>query len=324
MRSSLIMLAAAVAVGGSTASAVAETWNMASGYPDGNFHTQNIRQFIEDAQAASGGELEITLHNNQALFKLPETKRAVQTGQIPLGEILLVQFGNEDPLFEASAIPFLAETYEKAGKLWEITKPLIEERFASQGARVLYGVPWPVQGFYSDLPINSTADVAGLKFRAYSAMTARMAEEMGMLPATIAFSEIPQAFATGLVSVMYTSPQTGIDSQAWDFTQHFTNVGGNFSMNLVIANEDAFQALASEAQQALLDAAAKAEARGWQMSQDVTTEQIQILKDKGMVVAAPTPEFLAELEAVGETLTAEWVEKAGEVGQEVVDKLAGQ
>lgn len=321
MRGTPTSLAAAVVMACFIGGAAAETWNMASGYPDGNFHTQNIRQFIEDAQAAADGQLEIVLHNNQSLFKLPETKRAVQTGQIPIGEILLVQFGNEDPLFEVSAIPFLAETYEKAEKLWAITKPMLEERFASQGMRLLYGVPWPVQGFYSSMPIDSKADVAGLKFRAYSAMTARMAEELGMIPATIAFSEIPQAFATGLVSVMYTSPQTGIDSQAWDFTTHFTNVGGNFSMNLVIANEDAFSQLPSEAQEAVLEAAAQAEARGWQMSKEVTAEQIETLKSKGMAVSEPTPEFLAELEAVGKTLTAEWVEKAGDVGQEVVDKL---
>lgn len=321
MRGTPTSVAAAVAMACFIGGAAAETWNMASGYPDGNFHTQNIRQFIEDAQAAADGQLEIVLHNNQSLFKLPETKRAVQTGQIPIGEILLVQFGNEDPLFEVSAIPFLAETYQKAEKLWAITKPMLEERFASQGMRLLYGVPWPVQGFYSSMPINSKADVAGLKFRAYSAMTARMAEELGMIPATIAFSEIPQAFATGLVSVMYTSPQTGIDSQAWDFTTHFTNVGGNFSMNLVIANEDAFTQLPAEAQEAVLEAAAQAEARGWEMSKEVTAEQIETLKSNGMAVSEPTPEFLAELEAVGKTLTAEWVEKAGDVGQEVVDKL---
>ena len=149
----------------------------------------------------------------------------------------------------------------------------------------------------------------------------KMTFPLGMIPATIAFSEIPQAFATGLVSVMYTSPQTGIDSQAWDFTTHFTNVGGNFSMNLVIANEDAFAQLPAEAQEAVLEAAAQAEARGWQMSKEVTAEQIETLKSNGMAVSEPTPEFLAELEAVGKTLTAEWVEKAGDVGQEVVDKL---
>jgi TRAP-type transport system periplasmic protein len=188
---------------------------MASGYADSNFHTENLRFFIDQVDQAAGGELAIELHSNQSLYKLPEIKRAVQTGQVQIGELLLVQFGNEDPFFEVSAIPMLADTYEEAAELWELTEPVIGERLAEQGVKLLFGVPWPVQGFYASNPITSAADVAGQKFRAYSAVTARMAEELGMIPATIASSEIPQAFATGLVSVMYTSPQTGIDTQAW-------------------------------------------------------------------------------------------------------------
>lgn len=308
----------AIAVPGGAA---AVEWNMATGYSDSNFHTRNIVQFVEDVSAATDGELAITLHSNQSLFKLPEIKRAAQTGQVQMGELLLVQFGNEDPLFEVSAIPMLADTYEEAAKLWEITAPLIGERLAEQGVELLYGVPWPVQGFYSNEPFNSSADVEGLKFRAYSAMTARMGEELGMIPATIASSEIPQAFATGLVSVMYTSPQTGIDTQAWDFTQHFTNVGGNFSMNVVIVNQDVFDALDDDLRSALLEAAAAAEERGWQMSEEVTAEQIATLEENGMTVSEPTPELLAELQAVGETLTGEWVEEAGPVGEDVVQEL---
>jgi len=322
MRMLWVALSLVVPFGGMTAAA--EEWTMASGYPDGNFHTKNIQMFVEDVAENSGGQFEITLHSNQSLFKLPETKRAVQTGQVQLGELLLVQFGNENPFFEVSAIPMLADSYPAAEKLWALTKPLIAEALAEQGVKLLYGVPWPVQGFYSEAPIESAADVAGQKFRAYSAVTARMAEELGMIPATIASSEIPQAFATGLVSVMYTSPQTGIDTQAWDFTQHFTNIGGNFSMNVVVAGEDAFESLDEELQQALLEAADAAEARGWQMSQEVTAEQIATLEEHGMTVSEPSPEFLAELKAVGATLTEEWVAKAGPAGEEVIAELGQQ
>jgi TRAP-type C4-dicarboxylate transport system substrate-binding protein len=310
-----------LALGAATSAAQEVEWTMASGYADSNFHTENLRFFIEQVDQATDGQLAIELHSNQSLFKLPEIKRATQTGQVQIGELLLVQFGNEDPFYEVSAIPMLADTYEEAGQLWELTEPVIGDRLAEQGVKLLYGVPWPVQGFYSKIPINSSADVQGQKFRAYSAVTARMAEELGMIPATIASSEIPQAFATGLVSVMYTSPQTGIDSQAWDFTQHFMNVGGNFSMNVVIVNQDAFDGLDPDFQNALLEAADQAEQRGWKMSKEVTAEQIGILEEHGLTVSEPSPEFLAELQKVGNTLTEEWVEKAGPEGEEVVQKL---
>lgn len=317
----LTLVAAITGIAGFAGPAAAEKWNMASGYPDTNYHTENIKQFVDDVLKTTGGKLEIALHTNQSLFKLPETKRAVQSGQVHLGELLIVQFGNEDPIFEASAIPFLSDTFPKARKLWAASKPAATERLAKQGIRLLYSTPWPSQGFYTKMPVASVADFKGLKMRTYSAMTSRMAELMGAVPASVAFSEVPQAFATGLVSSMYTSPQTGIDTQAWDFSKHFVNVGGNHTFNVIIVNEAAFKRLPADVQSAVLDAAAKAEARGWKMAEELTGKQIQTLKDKGMTVNTPSPEFRAQLEKIGATLTEEWVRKAGDVGQGVMKKM---
>lgn len=301
--------------------AAAEKWDMATGYPESNFHTQNIAQFAQDVKQATRGELDILLHSNQALFKLAEIKRAVQSKQVPIGEILLVQFGNEDPFYEVSSIPFLADDYRKARKLWDVTRPVIAERLGKQGIRLLYGVPWPPQAFYSKTPINSVADVKGVKARAYNAVTARMAELMGAIPATIPAPEVPQAFSTGLVGMMYTSAQTGVDTQAWDFTRHVTMVGGNHSMNVVIVNDAAFKRLSADGQKAVTDAAAKAEARGWKLSEEATTKHVQILKDKGMTVTEPSAQFRGELQKVGATLTEEWLKKAGDAGQAAIRKF---
>ncbi|MBI1734998.1 MAG: TRAP transporter substrate-binding protein [Candidatus Rokubacteria bacterium] len=312
---------AALLLIGSPGPAAAEKWDLASGYPESNFHTQNINQFAQDVKQATGGKLELTVHSNQALFKLAEIKRAVQSRQVPIGEVLLVMFGNEDPFYEVSSIPFLADTYPSAKKLWDVTKPLIAERLGKQGIRLLYGVPWPPQAFYTKTPLRSVADLKGVKARAYNPVTARMAELMGAIPATVPQPEVPQAFSTGLVGMMYTSGQTGVDTQAWDFTRHVTMVGGNHSMNVVFANEGAFRALPADVRQAVLDAAARAEARGWKLSQEVTGKHVQILKDKGMTVTEPSPQFRGELQKVGATLTEEWLKKAGEAGQAAIRKF---
>ncbi|MGH7331425.1 MAG: TRAP transporter substrate-binding protein [Candidatus Rokuibacteriota bacterium] len=315
----LFVIIAALLIG-IVSPAAAEKWDMASGYPDSNFHTQNLNQFGQDVKQATRGELDIVLHSNQALFKLAEIKRAVQSRQVPIGEILLVQFGNEDPFYEVSSIPFLADDYRKAKKLWDVTRPIIAERLGKQGIRLLYGVPWPPQAFYTKTPVNSVADVKGVKARAYNAVTARMAELMGAIPATVPAPEVPQAFSTGLVGMMYTSAQTGVDTQAWDFTRYVTMVGGNHSMNVVIVNDAAFKRLAADTQKALLDAAAKAEARGWKLSEEATGKHVQILKDKGMTVTEPSPQFRGELQKVGATLTDEWLKKAGDAGQTAIRK----
>lgn len=317
MRKLLPALVVIAIAGFGPAALSAEKWDMASGFPDNNFHTKNIIEFITKIKAGTK-ELDIVLHSNQALFKLPDSKKAVQSGQVPLAELLLVQFGNEDPIYEISAIPFLADTVEKAKKLWSVSRGPLSERLAKDGIRLLYGVTWPVQGFYAKTPITSVATFKGLKMRTYSAMTGRMAEEMGAIPTNVVFSEIPQAFSTGLVSTMYTSPATGVDTQAWDYTKHFMNVGGNFTMNVVIANERSFRRLDAATQKVVMDAAAEAETRGWKMSQDVTAEHLKLMAEKGMTISTPDAKFRAELEPIGKTLTEEWVKKAGTAGEQII------
>ena len=305
--------AAALAVLGQAA--VAQTqWNLATAYQDDNFHTQNIAMFAEDVADATEGALTITMHTGASLLKMPEIKRGIQTGQVQAGEILLSAYGAEDPFFEVDGIPFLSRGQMTAWQVYELTLPFIRERLESQGLMPLFSVPWPGQGLYAQKPIMSTADYEGVKFRAYNALTARLAELMGAIPTTVQSAEVPQAFATGVVSAMITSAATGNYTKAWDFTTHYYDVNAMNNKNMVIVNRDAFDALESEVQDAVLAAAAKAETRGWIMSNSVQDGLTKNLAANGMTVEPPNPDLLAELEAIGATMVEEWLEKAGEPG----------
>ena len=305
--------AAALAVLGQVAVAQSQ-WNLATAYQDDNFHTQNIAMFAEDVAAATDGALTITLHTGASLLKMPEIKRGIQTGQVQAGEILLSAYGAEDPFFEVDGIPFLSRGQMTAWQVYELTLPFIRERLESQGLMPLFSVPWPGQGLYAQKPIMSTADYEGVKFRAYNALTARLAELMGAIPTTVQSAEVPQAFATGVVSAMITSAATGNYTKAWDFTTHYYDVNAMNNKNMVIVNRDAFGALDPEVQDAVLAAAAKAETRGWIMSNSVQDGLTKNLAANGMTVQPPNPDLLAELQEIGATMVEEWLEKAGEPG----------
>ena len=295
--------------------AVAETqWNLATAYQDDNFHTRNIAMFAEDVADATGGELTITLHTGASLLKMPEIKRGIQTGQVQAGEILLSAYGAEDPFFEVDGIPFLSRGQMTAWQVYELTLPFIRERLESQGLMPLFSVPWPGQGLYAQKPIMSTADYEGVKFRAYNALTARFAELMGAIPTTVQSAEVPQAFATGVVSAMITSAATGNYTKAWDFTSHYYDVNAMNNKNMVIVNRDAFDALDPEVRGAVIAAAAKAETRGWIMSNSVQDGLTRNLAANGMTVELPNQDLLAELQEIGATMVDEWLEKAGEPG----------
>lgn len=304
--------------------AAAETWDMPTPYGDSVFHTQNIIQFATDVAEATDGDLEITVHSAGSLFAHPEIKDSVRRGLAPIGETLMSRLANEDAIFAIDSIPFLASNYEDAAKLWEASRPMVEEKLAEQGLTLLYAVPWPGQSLFTADPVESTADLEGAAFRAYNNATERLAQLVGAVPTQIETGDIPTAFSTGRADAMITSPSTGVSSQAWDFTSTYTELQAWLPKNMVIVNTRAFDALSDETQATLMEVAAEAETRGWEMSEAETATQVATLKENGMTVSMPSDQLSEELAAIGETMTAEWLEDAGDEGQSVIDAYSAQ
>jgi TRAP-type C4-dicarboxylate transport system substrate-binding protein len=302
-----------------TGAASAQTkWNLPSGYPASNPHTENLVLFAEDVKKATGGKLEIAVHANASLFKVPEIKKAVQTGQAQMGELLMSLLENEDPIFGADVVPFLASSWSDADKLWKATRPLIEKKLAAQDLKVLYAVAWPPQGLYAKKDINTLEDMKGLRFRAYNPGTSRIAELVGAVPTTIQAAEVPQAAATGVMNSFISSGSTGYDSRIWESLTHFYDVQAWLPKNVIFVNTRAFSGLDKATQDAVLKAAADAEVRGWKMMREKTDWYLAQLKERGMKVGPPSPALASGFRKLGETLTADWLKKAGAEGEQVV------
>ena len=306
------------------AGAAAQTkWDLPAAYPANNFHTENLNQFAADVDKATGGKLKITVHANASLFKAPEIKRAVQGGQAQIGEILLVNFQNEWQLFGADGIPFLADSYDDAAKLWRVQKPFLEKKLGEQGMSVLYAVAWPPQGIYTNRTLNSVADMKGLKWRAYSPATSKIAELVGAQPVTVQAAEVSQALATGVIDSYMSSGSTGFDSKTYEHIKTWYDTQAWLPKNAIIVNKKAFDALDKPTQTALLKAAADAETRGWKLSQEKNGWYLDQLKSKGMTIAKPPEQLTADLRKVGNYMLAEWLRKAGEDGKKAVDAYRG-
>jgi len=301
-------------------SAHAQTkWDLPAAYPASNFHTVNLQQFADDVDKATSGKLKITVHPNASLFKAPEIKRAVQGGQAQIGEVLLVNFQNEWQIFGADGLPFLADSYESAEKLWKVQRPMMEKKLAEQGLMVLYAVPWPPQGIYSKKALASAADLKGIKWRAYSPATSRIAELVGAQPVTVQAAEVSQAFATGVAESMMSSGSTGADAKLYEHVKFWYDTQAWLPKNAVLVNRSAFDALDAPSKQALLKAGADAETRGWAASKKANGESLDKLKAGGMQILPPTPQLTSDMKKVGDTMLKEWVDKAGADGKQLVD-----
>src|SRR5262245_53765579 len=312
--------AAAVAVALATAPACAQVqWRLPSAYPADNFHSENLAAFAKDMGEVTGGKLAIKVYPNASLFPATAIKSAVRIGQAQMGEILISLHDNEDPIFGVDVVPFLAASYGEARKLWAASRPAIERKLAAQGLQVLFAVPWPPQGIYSNKEINTIADMKGLSWRVYNTGTQRIAEIVDAYPVTIQAADLRQALATGLINALMTSGATGYDVKVWESMRYFYDTQAWLPKNVTFVNKAAFDQLDKPTQETVLKVAAAAEARGWWRSQDKTKWYTEQLQAHGMQVLAPSRDLKRGLQQIGERLTGEWLTKSGADGRTVVD-----
>ncbi len=228
--------------------------------------------------------------------------------------------GIEDPFFEVDTIPFLADTRARAAVLDEVSAPFVRARLERQGLVLLYTVPWPSQAFFTRAELTRVEDLRGSRFRAQTTPLTRLAELLGANPVVVQQAEVPQAFATGIINAMLTSAQTGVDTAAWDFARVFTDVGGMFSRNAVVANARAFATVDEATRATVREAAARAAERGRGMSEAAERATVERLRAQGMAVRDLGSELMAQLRALGERLTADWAARAGPEGQQMLER----
>lgn len=321
MKTLMFAAAAAAMTLVATNALAAEKWDMPMAYADSNFHTQNGKAFAEAVSVATGGELEIIVHGGGSLFKGNEIKRALQTGQAPIGERLLSAHQNENALFGFDSVPFLATSFADSERLWKAAKPALEDLLTEQGLVLLYSVPWPPQGVYANKALNSAADMQGIKFRAYNAATARLAELSGAVPVQIEAAELSQALATGVAESFVSSGSTGYDRKVWEQLSHFYDVNAWLPRNYVMVNKDAWDALDEPTQNIVRGVAMLAGAAGTARSEQLAGWYLGQLAANGMVVQPAGDQLRADFEEIGATMTAEWLEAAGDGGAAVVAKF---
>ncbi len=302
--------------------AQAEKWDMALAYSATNYHSEIAAEFAAEVTESTDGALEIVTHPGGSLFGGAEIFGAVRRGLTPIGERLISALGNDDAFYEIDSLPFLATSFADSRKLYEALKPTLVEKLDEAGLHFLYSCPWPPQGLYTTKAADSLDAIKGMKFRAYNATTSAIAEQLGMLPTKIEAAELSQAFATGVAESMISSGSTGYDQKLWEHVDHYYDVKAWLPRNMVIVNQRAWDGLDDATRGIVEDAAATAETSCWTTAEELDGWYIEQFTENGMEVGTLDAEMQAAFEDVGETIKAEWLERAGDEGQAVLDAYA--
>jgi TRAP-type transport system periplasmic protein len=315
-----LAISALVAIGVTTPAFAATEWTMSTSLAANNFLTENIRQFVVDAERLSEGNLKINLVTDGVLYKRAIHKRVLQEGQVPLAEIDFNQYGNEDPVYVLVNIPGLVNSLEELRTLWEIEQVYFDGLFAEKGMRILYVGHWPGQGFYTKNPMNTLDDVKGQRLRVASVEVKRMSDLLGFVGTVLPSAEVPQAFATGLIDAMFTSAQTGVDTQAWDHLSYFSLAIVGSATSAVAVNEAAFQQLDPKSQEALIEAGRLAYERSFPMIEEANVSTMKVLEENGMTTGMLAPAIAEELHEVGRVMLDEWRQQASPEANQVLDE----
>lgn len=279
-------------------------YHMATPYSERVYITQNVKAFINDINQKT--DINVVFHPAESLYKHNEIYRAVRTNQIQFGEIFIGQLSNHSAIFQLDNLPFIATSFDQAKQLWQYQQTALRQALAKDGLQLLFVNPWPPQGLFTDKQINTGADLQGLKIRSYSAITAQLASHLNMIPIALSSGEIAQAFATGMVNAMITSPATGVSSRAWQFSQYYMPINAWIPKNMIVMNQNAYLALSAKDKTMLKTLIQKHQALAWQKAQTETTKVTNILEQKGMIIAPINKVLHGTFSKVGDAMSSNW------------------
>lgn len=285
--------------------------NVATAYAKEYFQTKNLQQFADDVSIATAGQVKFTIHPDGSLIKPAEIFSGVIAGKADAGEVFLSSLAKESPIFGVDSLPFIVSGYDDAQRMWDGSRPAVEKALKARGLQLLYAVPWPPQNLYSNRPINTLKDLKGLRMRTYSPATQRIAELMGAVPVTIQLADLPKAMEEGKFDVMLTSSSSGVETKAWTKMPYYYRVSAWIPKNVVFINSKVFDKLDAETKSKVVEAAKVAEQRGWKVSREKDANNESELAANKMEIATIDPFLRKSLDRYGETLTREWLKKAG-------------
>ncbi|MGL4576745.1 MAG: TRAP transporter substrate-binding protein [Burkholderiaceae bacterium] len=285
-------------------------WDVVTGYPETSFHVKNLRQFAQELNEATGGQLQLTVHPGGSLVKAPDIRKAVTDGKAAVGEVFGPSMSAVHGVFGLDAIPFLATDYKSARSLWKQVEPMAARKLNDQGYTLLMSVPWPPQGIFSSRELKSVRDIEGLRMRENSPPVKRLAELAGAKPVRVETPDLATSAKAGNLDLVFTSAAQGLDTKLTETMPYFYQANAWLPRNFVFVSTAAYSKLTPQQQAAVQRTAGRAEERGWQLSEQSVKANMADLAKVGAKIA-PLPDAVkTKLDRLGTQIARETLQQA--------------
>jgi len=305
------------------AGAFAETkWDMSTAWGASNFHAESAIAFADAVRDATDGSVDITVHlSGETGVKITEKLAAVETGIVQMADMLLFLQAGEEPFLGVDTLPYLIQGQDEMTLWLEVAGPTYDAIFERRNQKVLYYVPWPSPGVYTNNPVVSADDMTGQRIRAFNATSFTFLEKMGAAPVELPFEELATAVAAGTVDGAATSTSTGANSKLYQFTEHFNPLNWSMSPDAVTVNLDAWNALSDEERATIQGLADSMEADFWAASAAEDEAKTAVLVENGMTISGADDTLTAKMAEAGKVMWADFFATVPEA-QAVVEAYA--
>jgi TRAP-type C4-dicarboxylate transport system substrate-binding protein len=287
-------------------------------YGANNFHTKGAEAFAKLVEKYTDGSVKITVHPGSSLVKGNPLK-AVKDGTAAMTDMFIPFTSGGGKVFGISALPFVANSYDDAFKLYQLSKPAYDAVAQKWNQKMLYAVSWPPSGLYTKHPINTTADFKDIKARTYDKNSATFIKMAGGNAVALPWGEVYSALQTGMVNAVVTSSASGKDGKFWEVLSDFTQINYAYPLQAVTINLDYWNALTKEQQAAMLKAAKEIEASQWEASKAEDALALKTLAEHGMKIHKASPTLTKELADVGKKMLDAYLKDADETIRKIFE-----
>jgi C4-dicarboxylate-binding protein DctP len=284
---------------------------------------QNLQLFKEEVEKNSNGDIAVEIYDSAQLYKDNEVPAAVGSGSIEMGVASLTRYVGDIPAVDVFYQPFLFDTEEKvraAVAPGSTVRGPLDEAIKETGSTVLW---WQAYGgsilLSNDAPVKTPDDLKGKKVRVFGKTLGDFVTSAGGAPTLISGSEQYLAYQRGTVDIGMTGVSGVKSRKLWEVMDTITVTNNADIEFIVVVNTDFWNGLPDEHKEIIQAAALKAEADVRDRMSQIEAEAYEAAEANGMTIYTPTAEEMAAWKSVSEPVYDNFKEKAGALGQQVLE-----
>ena len=290
---------------GSTAHAAANQLRIGTLAPKNSLYHRELMTLGEAWRTAQGEGAKYVVYPDGSQGGETDMARRMRIGQLQGALLSVVGLREIEPSISAlQNMPLLFRNWDEVDYVREKLRPSMEKKFLDRGFVVL---AWGDAGWvrlFSKEAASRPDDYRKMKFFAWAGESEQqeIMKSLGYTPVPLETSDILPSIQTGMITAVPATPYFALASQVYATAPHMLDINWAPIVGALVVTKKAWDEMSPAARDALQAAGAQAGLHMRTKARQEVDEAVEAMKKRGLQVHKPTPEQLAEWNALAEKL----------------------